>query len=333
MKRSTDPDASTAERYRAFAEVEARGMSARYEAWALGVADDDRILAMIDRLPAPKRQPNLVFSSARFVGAPEAGYSDFAAWLGDHWAEVESVCLTHATQTNEPGRCAVLLPALAAIPGPLALIEVGASAGLCLYPDRYSYRYRLADGVRHLDPNTGPSDVVLECEVTGAVPIPDALPEVVWRAGIDLNPLDVASPEDVDWLDALIWPEHDDRRGRLRAAVELAKSDPVELVRGDLVAEVEALVRRAPAGASVVVFHTAVLAYLDEGARRSFVGLMNRLPVTWLASEGRGVVPGVEERLRPGIDQPTVSSDFVLSQGATPLAFAQPHGRALHWLE
>ena len=332
MKRSTDPAVSTAERYRAFAEVEARGMSECYEAWALGVADDDRTLALIDRLPAPKRQPNLVFSAARFLGAPAAGYPAFAEWLSTHWAAVEGVCLSHATQTNEPGRCATLLPALAAIPGPLALIEVGASAGLCLYPDLYSYRYHLPDGVRMLDPASGPGAVVLECEVTGQVPLPDALPEVVWRAGIDLNPLDVARADDVAWLDALIWPEHDDRRARLHAAVELARSEPVELVRGDLVSSIESLVDRAPAGASVVVFHTAVLAYLDEDARKRFVDIMHRLPVSWLANEGRGVVPGVTDRLEEHSGQAGASSDFVVSLDGVPIAFAQPHGRALHWL-
>ena len=28
----------------------------------------------------------------------------------------------------------------------------------------------------------------------------------VWRAGIDLNPLDVADPDDVHWLSCLVWP-------------------------------------------------------------------------------------------------------------------------------
>jgi hypothetical protein len=92
----------------------------------------------------------------------------------------------------------------------------------------------------------------------------------------------------VAWLEALIWPEHHDRRARLRAAIELAESEPVELVRGDLVEDIEALVDQAPAGASVVVFHTAVLAYLDEDARQQFVELMNRLPVTWIVERGQG---------------------------------------------
>ncbi|MFE4537493.1 DUF2332 family protein [Streptomyces scopuliridis] len=54
---------------------------------------------------------------------------------------LRAMMLSRRTQTNEPGRCATLLPALAALDGPLALIEVGASAGLCLHVDRYSYDY------------------------------------------------------------------------------------------------------------------------------------------------------------------------------------------------
>ena len=335
MRASTDPTATTAKRYRAFAEIEARGMSPRYESWARGVADDAAVLAMIDRLPAPKRQPNLVFSSARLCGAEDGDYPAFAAWVTENWAEIEATCLSHATQTNEPGRCAALLPALAALPAPLALIEVGASAGLCLYPDRYSYRYSdtvRENSVRMLDPAAGRSPVVLDCETSGPVPFPSRLPEVVWRAGIDLNPLDVANERDVEWLEALIWPEHEDRRLRLRAAVGIAREDPVRIVRGDLVEQVEALVARPPAGASIVVFHTAVLAYLDNAAIQRFIETLHRLPVTWLANEGQGVIPGLMERAAALGATPTSSSDFLLSLNGEPIAFTQPHGRALHWL-
>ena len=50
-----------------------------------------------------------------------------------------AVMRSHHTQTNEVGRCAVILPALPA--APIALIEVGASAGLCLLFDKYQYDY------------------------------------------------------------------------------------------------------------------------------------------------------------------------------------------------
>jgi hypothetical protein len=330
MKTSMDPEVGTAERYRTFAEVEARGMSECYESWARGVASDEKIRSLIDQLPGRKRQPNLVFSAARFNGADAGDYPTFAIWLAEHWVEVKQTCLTHATQTNEAARCTALLPVLAGIEGPVALIEVGAAAGLCLHPDRYSYRYTLPDGRQHLvHPDAGPSDVVLECTASGPVPLPDRMPQVVWRAGIDLNPLDASRESDVAWLDALIWPEHDDRRSRLRRAADIARREPVEIVAGDLNVEIEQVVARAPAGASVVVFHTVVLAYLDAESVARFAATMAGLPVKWLANEAQGVVPGVMGRLP---SPPRRSSDFVLSLDCEPLAFTQPHGRELHWL-
>jgi hypothetical protein len=327
MAESTDAAASTAERYRVFAEVEARGMSATYEAWAAGVADDPDAIALIDELPSPKRQPNLVFSAARFHDAPVGTYPAFRDWLTSNWASVRETALSHATQTNEAGRCALQVPALAAIEGPIALLEVGASAGLCLYPDRYSYRY---SGHPQLDPADGPSPVVLDCEVRGSVPlaVPDRLPEVTWRGGIDLNPLDVRRPEDVAWLDALVWPEHDDRRARLRRAAVIAASDPPEIVAGDLNDQLPALAERVPAGATLVVFHTAVLMYLDHAGRQRFADLVRELPGHWLSIEGRSVTPGI--RVRDDVDNQ--SSDLVLALDGVQLAWAQPHGRAIRWI-
>jgi hypothetical protein len=326
MSTSTDASASTADRYRAFAEVEARGMSATYEAWAEGVASDAAALALIDRLPAPKRQPNLVFSSARLLGARPGPYREFAAWLHEHWSEVRDVALTHATQTNEAARCALHLPVLGGIDGPIALLEVGASAGLCLFPDRYSYQYA---GHPQLDPADGPSAVVLDCALRGddAVPVPTRMPQVVWRAGIDLTPLDVRSTDDVDWLDALVWPEHDDRRNRLRSAAEIAARTPPRLVSGDLNDELAALAASAPSDATLVVFHTAVLMYLDEPGRDLFVRQVRELPGHWLSVEGRRVLRGIRVRE----DVPNESSDLVLALDGVQQAWAQPHGRALAW--
>jgi len=306
-------------------------MSPCYEAWARGVADDPASVALLDTLPAPKRQPNLVFSSARFCGAETGEYPVFAAWLAENWTRVKQTCLTHATQTNEAARCATLLPALALLPGPLALIEVGASAGLCLHPDGYSYQYAEPSGAvtKILHPVAGPSPVLLHCVASGPVPLPDELPEVIWRAGIDLNPLDVTRQQDVDWLTALIWPEHADRRERLLAAVDVARKEPVRIVRGDLNEQVTELVAQAPAGATVVVFHTAVLLYLDEDERGRFAETMAGLPARWLSNEAQGLVPGVLERLT---EPPRSSSDFVLALDGIPLAFTQPHGRSIDWL-
>ncbi|GAA1061236.1 DUF2332 domain-containing protein [Agromyces bracchium] len=325
MRTSVDPAAPTAERYRVFAEVEARGMSATYEAWAHGVAGDPETVALIDDLPPVKRQPNLVFSAARFHGAPTGPYGAFRDWLHAHWVEVQAMCLTHATQTNEAARCALHLPVLAGIDGPIALLEVGASAGLCLFPDRYSYAYT---GHPRLDPAAGPSPVVLDCEARGPVPVPDRLPTVVWRAGIDLHPLDVRRPDDLAWLEALVWPEHDDRRERLRAAAGIVAADPPRIVAGDLAERLESLAEDAPDEATLVVFHAAVLAYVDGGARARFTELVGGLPGRWLSIEARSIVPGIELRE----DVPNDSTDFVMALDGVQVAWAQPHGRAIRWV-
>src|SRR6266567_66998 len=97
--------------------------------------------------------------------------------------------LSRTTQTNEPARCAVMLPLLAQLPQPLALLEVGASAGLCLLPDRYGYDY---DGY-----TLGSGPPVLKTHVENDPPLPNHLPEIVWRAGLDLDPIDVTDDDQI----------------------------------------------------------------------------------------------------------------------------------------
>ncbi|MCG3042853.1 DUF2332 domain-containing protein, partial [Streptomyces sp. S1A] len=316
----------TAERYRRFAEREARGHSPSYEELAGALARDDRLTALIDRLPEPRRQPNLLLGAARFLGGPTGDPAAFRPWLLDHWDEVRAVVLERRTQTNEPGRCAVLLPLLAALPQPLALIEVGASAGLCLYPDRYRYSY---DGRTAFGPDGGP--VTLDCRTAGPVPLPTRPPAVAWRAGTDLNPLDVGDGGDVHWLECLVWPEQTHRLRRLRDAVRVARAEPPHLVRGDLNETVRDLVASAPAGATPVVFHSAVLAYLPPGAREAFAETMRTLPAHWISNESPGALPSVAGRLpRPA---PADRASFVLALDERPVAFTGPHGQSLEWLE
>src|SRR6266567_6782807 len=143
-------DFSVREAYLRFASREARGVSACYQQWAEGVASDAGLVARISQLTGIKRQPQLIFAAARLLGAPAAPFPVFREWLLEHWDQVRAEALSRRNQMNEPGRCAVLLPLLAALPQPLALLEVGASAGLCLLPDRYGYDYaghRLGDGL------------------------------------------------------------------------------------------------------------------------------------------------------------------------------------------
>lgn len=322
---------STSETYRRFAALEARGNSPCYERWAEGIAQDEEILQLIEELPPGKRQPNLVLGAARFTGAEPSDFAAFRDWLLTHWPSVRSVAMVRATQTNEIGRCAVLLPLLAALPQPLALIEVGASAGLCLFPDRFSYRY---GETWDIHPRGGPGATVLACAANGNMPLPHAMPAVIWRSGIDLNPLDVEDGESVRWLEALVWPEQQARRDRLAAGIAVARADPPRIVRGDLNANITGLVREAlealpESQGTVVVFHSAVLAYLDAASREAFASTMRQLPCRWISNEAPSVLGAVKDRL-PGSYE-TAARRFVLALDEIPVAYAGPHGQSLDW--
>ena len=270
-------DASIAELYAWFAE-EAAGSSPTWQRLSEWIATDEAaepLRGRLDRLPGTKRQPNLFLAGLRFLEAPTAPGADLLDWVADNWPALEQLILTRGTQTNEPGRCATLLPVFAEMPGPLALIEIGMSAGLCLIPDRYAYRWQLPEGDEHTLGDGAPE---LACRVDAARRLPEVMPEIVWRAGVDLNPLDPANPDDARWLRSLVWPDQPEREQRLATALETAAGVPVERVRGDLLTELPGLVERAPTGATVVVFGSAVLAYLQREDRLRYVELVERLP-------------------------------------------------------
>lgn len=311
----------TAENYRRFAETEAAGRSHAYETLALSVAEDREILAFLDELAPIKRQPNLLFAAARAVlGEPAAPHTLHELVVGRP-EQLRGVMLARRTQTNEAARCAVLLPALASIGGPLALLEVGAAAGLTLLPDSYSYDY---DGhrVAGLDPDAP----TLRCRPIGPVSLPGRVPEVVWRAGIDLNPLDVANDEDVAWLSCLVWPGEADRAERLRQAVDAARRRPPVIVRGDLLDDLGDVASHAPRGATLVVYHSAVLAYVDDQKRRAFAEAVSALGAVWLSNEGDRVLHCL------GIDGPDATSFALVRDGREILARADPHATWIEWL-
>jgi hypothetical protein len=292
-------------------------VSPAYERLALAVARDPELLALAASLPEGKRQPNLLFGVVRLLGGPVAEPGAFREYVLEHWPAIAAEASVRITQTNEAGRCALLLPVLAALPQPIALLEVGASAGLCLYPDRYGYRYG--------DRVVREGDPMLECAVEGVAP-PRLVPRVAWRAGLDLNPLDVASPADVAWLEALIWPEHAHRRARLRAAAAVAAADPPLLLRGDLLDDLPALAARVPPGATPVVFHSSVLYHVPAARRAAFVELVRGLPGHWVSIEAPDVVPFA------GLPEPPDGAHHnVLALDGVPLAWTRGHGQAMSW--
>ncbi|HEY1930683.1 MAG TPA: DUF2332 domain-containing protein [Acetobacteraceae bacterium] len=314
-----------AEQYRRFAELEARGRSPLYEVLAQGVAGDMVCLDFLATLPEAMQQPNLLFAALRHVCGTPRDWAEFRTQLAANAEAIRATMLARRTQTNEVGRCATLLPALAQLPQPLALIEVGASAGLCLLPDRYGYDY----GTHRL---AAPTDAapVLRCRAGSGTPLPAALPHVVWRAGLDLDPVDLSDAAQRAWLETLVWPEQTDRLQRLRAAMAVAQEDPPRVVRGDLRTDLPALAHEAPADATLVVFHSAVLAYLPDGAARAaFARCVRDLGAVWISNEAPGVFPALRERLT-GRGSPGA---FLLAVDGNPVAWTDAHGAWIDWIE
>jgi hypothetical protein len=309
--------AAIAERYREFATVEAHRVSPLYAQFAEGIAGDRDLLALLATLPEEKQQPNLLLAAARYHAGLAADFDGFRRSVLDRRDEVLATVRARRTQTNEPGRCAALYPLLATLPQPLALLEVGASAGLCLLPDRYRYEY---DGRPAGAPD---SPVVLRSRVEGPEKRPGPI-SVAWRAGIDLNPLDVTDPDDVRWLEALVWPGDHDRRERLRAALDIARRDPPRIVRGDLNERFDEVVAAAPGGATLVVCHTAVLWYLSEPDRAAFLARVRALGCHWLAQEAPGIIPGLSGDRSLQM--------YLVTLDGRPAAFSAPHGGWIRWL-
>jgi hypothetical protein len=352
VDRAEDPDTCA----RMFADFSrtTKSRAPLYARLAAGIARDEQLAALILRAPPEQRQPVLLFACihdlllAGFDGDLARYYPNLTADpdRGDPLPALREFCARHdsglterlvgrSTQTNEIGRCALLLPAfglLAAEVGPLAHLDVGASAGLNLLLDRYCYRYEPGGA---LGP---PSTVELICGTRGAVPVPPAIPEIVARLGLDRSPVDVHDPAEARWLEACVWPDQIDRFARLRAALSMARLDGVEVRQGDAVADTAPLVESLARTGHPVVTNTWVLNYLTADERAAYVDALDalgaRLDLSWLFAES----PYLTQNLPgPRGDRAADRTVLVLvrwragQRMVTHLADVHPHGYWLHW--
>jgi hypothetical protein len=302
-----------AELYRRFGEVEAAGTSPLYERVAVALSESAEALRAVEAAPARRRQPALILAALHdlaLAGRAPALAAAYAAEDGDAAAgaaidtllrQADAVAATAARrqpQTVEAQRCAVLYPAVAEAAHrvgatAVGLIDVGCPAGFNLQVDRVGIAY--GNGQSLGEPS---SPVRLSASIVGRQPVPArAVPDVVVRVVVDLEPLDVTDAADARWLRACVWPDRPERLAGLEAELALATTSPPVLLRGDAVEVLPDAVPRVPADALPVVTTTWVLSRLPLESRLRFLHRLDEAAagraVAWVSAEGVGVAPAI----------------------------------------
>jgi hypothetical protein len=323
-----------------------------YEQIALAVADDRETLAMVASLPPAWHLPLALLAAVHWLvlegvepalAEVYAGRTDadpaplFIRACRTHWDEIQAILAVRHVQTNDCGRSALIGPGLtwlaSQMPGPPALVDVGASAGLSLL----CHRYRLDYGAHGA---TGPPDstVVVGCRVVaGDPPVAERLPTMASRVGIDRSPLDLSDPGDARWLLACIWPDSG-RMERTAASIRLAEEDLPRLIQGDANQVLPGVLSALPGATPAIVMTTWAFAYFSLEQRHLFVDILEEAsrarPVAWLSAEAPGVVEAFGSAPPDG-DRPTGDrlGAVLYEHGARRqqlLALTHPHG---HWMD
>jgi hypothetical protein len=306
------------------------------------IVDDPELLELASRAPVGQPPPNLLFAAvhylllrglgnplARFYPSLNGGqdiaedpYPAFRAFCLANDGAIDDLIQHRAVQTNEVARSSALQRGFAVVARraglPLALVEVGASAGLNLVGDRYRYTY---GAIELGDPA---SEVLIDCRLRGDLKPPLGIAPIAWRIGIDRNPIDTGDADQVLWLRALVWPDQPRRAELLLTAIRCAREDPPQVLRGDAIDLLPEVLARAPADAAVCVYSSFVLYQLGPPQARRLEALLTEAgrlrPIHRLALEADPID-------RPYLDLHGPRGDQVR------LAAAHGHGEWLEWLD
>ena len=241
------------------------------------LAEDPRVESLLESPPRWDAALRLLGGLHYLVLEGRADWDEVGAALDDEAEFLRRYAAEVEIQTNEVQRAWLFLPCfleLARSSGRdvFDLVELGTSAGLLLFWDRYRYRYSAGEW--------GPADAALLLAGEERGPVPAELlrgrPRVRRRIGIDRNPLDLGNPHDLFLLKSFVWAGQDDRLARLDAAAGSVREDPPSLVRGDLVELLPEVLARRDDGALTVVLNSATLGYVDAEGRQAVHDTLER---------------------------------------------------------
>ena len=337
--------------WRDFAENNCKGYSPLYESFTRACADSAEVMDFVRSLPPHAHQPNLLLAAIHervllglepdlslfYSGkkTEDAGHLFVKAVLGSR-EYLEPILATRFTQTNEIGRVAVIAPALASLPvfDDLTLVDVGTSAGLTLRLDDCFIDYGSYGSLGPRD-----STVRVKSEVLSGNPPRQSI-SIGRRIGIDRNILNPADEDDARWLLACVWPDTG-RLDRTRAAIELAASRPSELIEGDALEMLSAVLSSVQG--PIVVTTTWVVAYmnLEYRARLSaeLMAASQERDIYWISAEAPGVVSHLPEVEPPQVEGPlpSVVGLVTFTKGEIAdtrvLAHAHSHGSWIWWYD
>jgi hypothetical protein len=235
------------------------------------------------RALAPLYPPNRLPSAQEF-------------WLGAQSAIAEEDAaltrfLDSAPQTNEVARSGALLPGYLEIAGraglPLAIREIGASAGLNLSFDRYCYQYG------SLSWGAPDAKVRIACDWRGAAPALAGSIEIADRKGCDLNPVDAKDPAARARMLAYIWPDQTVRLARAEAALDVAAAQNIRVKASDAAHFAPRELALGAPGRALVLAHSVFWQYLPEATKSAIRAAVEQAagratkasPFAWLRLE------------------------------------------------
>jgi hypothetical protein len=333
------------------------GYSPVNSALALAVSADRGLLDRVSRCPPHAHDPNMLLASIQYLvrGGVDHPigllYSDFdesidpaplieSLWVA-HGEEIDHLMATRRIQTNECGRAPVLALGLSKAAEEMgtdrvALIDAGASAGLNLILDKYRLSFGDSGEI-------GPADspVVIACQTRDRrVHVPERLPVIEHRLGLDRQPVDLSDERNVRWLLSCIWPGTG-RHERAEAAIRLAGQSPTMVRDGDMVADLPGVLEEMSPWPTVVVTSWSY-SYLPGEQRLRFQEVLTQAgrqrPVAWVCADNLGVVDlfAAPDTRAPGELIPGLLGLALFAEEgvrARTLAYVQPHGAWVDWLD